>query len=80
MPAKIFFGSTNYIEVTYDATGKKLKKVSYNGSATTTKNYSDGIEYSGTALEAIYHSEGRVIKPTATRLFRKIILGWDQRV
>ncbi len=41
--------------ITYTADGEKLSKVSSAG----TRNYVSGIEYLGSALEAIYHSEGR---------------------
>jgi len=40
----------------YDANGNKLRKTVSNG---TSQDYLGGIEYSGGAIEAIYHEEGR---------------------
>ncbi|MEM6967333.1 MAG: RHS repeat-associated core domain-containing protein [Bacteroidota bacterium] len=52
------------IELTYDAAGIKLKKV-VSGSEGYTIHYVGGVEYrvdnEGSAIEAIHHSEGRVI-------------------
>jgi len=47
-------GST--LEIQYDASGRKLKKIPSTGNA---KTYVGVIEYSATAIEAIYHPEGR---------------------
>ncbi|MEM9921673.1 MAG: DUF6443 domain-containing protein, partial [Bacteroidota bacterium] len=58
LPERIDYSNGNWIEWTYDAAGTKLKKQT---SAGTTKYYVDGIEYAGSTLEAIYHSEGRAV-------------------
>ncbi|MEH6305236.1 DUF6443 domain-containing protein [Olivibacter sp. CPCC 100613] len=42
----------------YDATGRKLRRV----SATETRNYIDGIEYIGTAIDLIHTSAGVIKK------------------
>ena len=61
LPSKFTLGSKT-VTITYDATGRKLKKVTAGG--TTAENYTqwyaDGLEYRSTTLEAIYHEEGRV--------------------
>jgi len=51
-------GSVTY---TYDATGRKLRKVAVNGATTTTTEYIDGIQYlnSATAIDFIATEEGR---------------------
>ena len=62
LPSKISFGSSKSITITYDATGRKLKKVTAGGAGAEnyTQHYADGLEYRGTTLEAIYHEEGRL--------------------
>ena len=57
LPVKISFGSSKSITFTYDATGRKLKKVTAGGAGAEnyTQYYADGLEYQGTTLEAIYH-------------------------
>ncbi|MBK8502530.1 MAG: hypothetical protein IPL46_10120 [Saprospiraceae bacterium] len=60
------FGATNYVEYTYDANGVKWKKKTLNGAVTTEKFYLGDIEYNGTNLEAIYHTDGRAIPSGST--------------
>ena len=62
LPTKISFGSSKSITFTYDATGRKLKKVTAGGAGAEnyTQYYADGLEYRSTTLEAIYHDEGRL--------------------
>jgi RHS repeat-associated protein len=45
------------MQITYDATGKKWKKIGQNG----TTYYLNGIEYSGNNLESIYEPDGRIL-------------------
>ncbi len=52
------------MSITYTADGEKLTKISSAG----TRNYVSGIEYLGSNLEAIYHSEGRCT-PNGTSAF-----------
>ena len=68
LPVKISFGSSKSITFTYDATGRKLKKVTAGGSSAEnyTQYYADGLEYKSTTLEAIYHEEGRLTPKTST--------------
>ena len=68
LPSKISFGSSKSITITYDATGRKLKKVTGGGAGAEnyTQYYADGLEYMGTTLEAIYHEEGRVTPKTGS--------------
>ena len=68
LPGKISFGSSKSITFTYDATGRKLKKVTAGGAGAEnyTQHYADGLEYRGTTLEAIYHEEGRLTPKTST--------------
>lgn len=62
LPAKISYGSSKYIEYTYDASGSKWKKtVVDNNIVIAEKYYLGPIEYNGSNLEAIYHSEGRAV-------------------
>ena len=62
LPSRISFGSSKSITFTYDATGRKLKKVTAGGAGAEnyTQYYADGLEYRSTTLEAIYHEEGRL--------------------
>lgn len=50
-------GNITYI---YDATGRKLRSV--NGVPGQTRDYIDGIEYTGGVLELIHTEEGRIVK------------------
>lgn len=52
------------ITYTYDANGRKLR--SMNGIYGQTREYVDGIEYSGTAIELIHMPEGRILKSGST--------------
>jgi RHS repeat-associated protein len=60
-----FTVNSSLITMTYTADGEKLTKSSSLG----VKNYVSGIEYKGTALEAIYTSEGRCTPNGATAFF-----------
>jgi len=59
LPISVSGLSLSYI---YDATGKKLRKV----SSTNTTDYIDGIQYTGTNLDFIQTEEGRVINPVSS--------------
>ena len=60
----------NKIEITYNAAGEKLEKQVYTGATLSLhKRYVMGIEYTGTTLEAIYHTEGRIV-PIGGGVFR----------
>ena len=48
------------VSYTYDANGRKLRSV--NGIYGQTREYIDGIEYSGTVIELIGMPEGRILK------------------
>jgi RHS repeat-associated protein len=56
----------NHIEITYDGSGRKIRKVVKNNSVITyQQDYEGGIEYRSSSgvslsLESIYHMEGRV--------------------
>ncbi|MDM8176929.1 RHS repeat-associated core domain-containing protein [Olivibacter sp. 47] len=55
----------------YDGSGKKLRSVNaVNGQ---TRDYIDGIEYSGTALELIHMEEGRILKGTSGYTYEYIL-------
>jgi len=58
------------VTLTYTADGEKLTKVSSVG----TRSYISGIEYLGTALDAIYHAEGRCTPNTATTFYYEYTL------
>jgi RHS repeat-associated protein len=58
------------ITVTYTADGEKLRKISPAG----TRNYISGIEYLGTALDAIYHAEGRCTPNGASAFYYEYTL------
>jgi len=61
LPTQITFTGNRTITFLYDAGGNKLRKtVNNNGTVLYTQDYVNGIEYKNGALEAIYHSEGRV--------------------
>jgi RHS repeat-associated protein len=66
LPDRITYGTTgNSLQWIYDAEGNKLRKIATFAGTTTTTDYCNGMEYikKGTAayaLDAIYHSEGRV--------------------
>ncbi len=53
---------------TYDATGKKLKKV--NSVTSTTTNYVDGIEYTNGAIDFIKTEEGRALNSSGTYTYQ----------
>ncbi|MCJ0742624.1 DUF6443 domain-containing protein [Pedobacter montanisoli] len=50
---------------TYDATGKKLKKIS-TGTSTTTTDYVNGIQYTNGAIDFIQTEEGRALNSGGT--------------
>ncbi|SEK63850.1 DUF6443 domain-containing protein [Parapedobacter koreensis] len=54
------------VTYTYDATGRKLRSV--NGINTQTRDYIDGIEYTGNGatMELIYTEEGRITRSGST--------------
>jgi RHS repeat-associated protein len=56
-------GTINY---TYDAGGKKLRKVSAIGSGSLTTEYVNGIQYNGTSIDFIQTESGRVMNVTAS--------------
>ncbi|HNR08626.1 MAG TPA: RHS repeat-associated core domain-containing protein [Saprospiraceae bacterium] len=56
LPTKYTWSGGNTLEIQYDASGRKLKKIPSTGNA---KTYIGGIEYSASVIEAIYHPEGR---------------------
>ena len=61
LPTQINFTNNRVINFLYDAGGNKLRKTVVNtGTTLYTQDYVNGIEYKNGALEAIYHSEGRV--------------------
>jgi RHS repeat-associated protein len=47
---------------TYDAAGAKLRKL----SGSTTTEYIDGIQYTGTTMDFVQTEEGRILSPTGT--------------
>ncbi len=66
LPKLITFSSGNTIEIVYDASGNKLRKIVKQGATVQyEQDYSGGIEYRKTPaagtfrIEAIYHEEGR---------------------
>ncbi|MBV6427461.1 MAG: hypothetical protein KIPDCIKN_01979 [Haliscomenobacter sp.] len=66
LPKLITFSSGNTIEIIYDASGNKLRKIVKQGATVQyEQDYSGGIEYRKTPaagtfrIEAIYHEEGR---------------------
>ena len=68
LPTKVTFSTGETIEWVYDAAGVKLYKITTDNAPepiTTRKDYVGGIEYTGGILEAVYHSEGRLV-PTST--------------
>ncbi|QKJ31795.1 peptidoglycan DD-metalloendopeptidase family protein [Mucilaginibacter mali] len=50
------------LSYTYDATGKKLRKIS-NGTVT---EYISGIQYTGSVIDFVATEEGRVLNPTSS--------------
>jgi len=56
LPTKYTWSGGNTLEIQYDASGRKLAKVPSTGNS---KTYVGSIEYSASAIEAIYHAEGR---------------------
>jgi RHS repeat-associated protein len=72
LPVVISFTNSRKIEFTYDATGKKWRKVVTNGSSVTVRDYIDGAEYESVNNAAsepkiIHHTEG-YIEYDATQL------------
>jgi RHS repeat-associated protein len=63
LPQSFTVGS-NVLNIIYTADGEKISKNAE--SSSTSINYVAGIEYLGTNLEAIYHSEGRCTPNGAT--------------
>ncbi len=66
LPKLITFSTGNTIEIIYDASGNKLRKIVKQGATVQyEQDYSGGIEYRKTPaagtfrIEAIYHEEGR---------------------
>ena len=60
MPSKFTFAGNNTIEILYDATGQKLRKlVKTAGVETLRQDYLGGIEVKNNKIEAIYNEEGR---------------------
>ncbi|MBK7477949.1 MAG: RHS repeat-associated core domain-containing protein [Haliscomenobacter sp.] len=66
LPRLITFSTGNTIEIVYDASGNKLRKIVKQGATVQyEQDYSGGIEYRKTPaagtfrIEAIYHEEGR---------------------
>jgi RHS repeat-associated protein len=51
---------------TYTATGQKLKKVSVQGSTTTTTDYAGGIQYNNNAIDFVQTEAGRALKVGST--------------
>ena len=66
LPSKIAWTSEKYIELYYTATGQKLRKVVVDGVSKTCTDYINGLEYTNGNLDAVYHSEGRLKKLSAT--------------
>ncbi|MBL0113101.1 MAG: hypothetical protein IPP42_20615 [Saprospiraceae bacterium] len=69
LPTKFTQGA-NTIEIQYDASGRKLKKILSGG---TTKSYIGSFEYVGTTVEAVYHSEGRARNNSGTFVYEYVI-------
>jgi hypothetical protein len=62
LPVKVTFDTGEEIEWVYDAAGVKLYKVATDASNNPAqKDYLGGIEYADNTIEAIYHSEGRLV-------------------
>ncbi|MGV0830135.1 RHS repeat-associated core domain-containing protein [Empedobacter brevis] len=60
LPTEVIWNSTKKITYSYNAAGVKLKKVSVDGSKTTTVEYLDGFQYQNTKLQFIPTAEGYV--------------------
>ena len=69
MPNKITWNANKYIEIVYDASGNKWRKIVTDGVTKTVYDYFGGIEYKNGNFDALYHPEGRVTK-TATGAYR----------
>lgn len=64
LPERIEFGSSNYIEYSYNALGVKLStKVTEDGMSPASTEYSNGFIYVGAKLQFFSTDEGRVIHP-----------------
>lgn len=71
LPTQISIGTTQRIDILYDADGRKLRKQTFTKSGSlwllsTERHYFNGIEYyrsspfNTSKIEAIYHSDGRI--------------------
>ena len=62
LPLKIE-AQDGYIEMVYDADGRKLRQRYYKAGGALEKEYlyQDGVEYKDGNLESIYHEEGRIV-------------------
>ena len=69
LPNKITWSASKYIELVYDASGNKWRKIVTDGSTKTVYDYFGGIEYKNGNFDALYHAEGRVTK-TNTNAYR----------
>ena len=59
----ISFTGNNRIEFIYDATGAKLRKTTYaNNTLQETRDYVNGVEYKGGAVDRFAHTEGSVVR------------------
>ena len=59
LPRRLTFGTAGTLDILYDAGGTKRAQTHTGG---TRRDYVAGIDYLGTAVEAIYHAEGRALK------------------
>ena len=67
LPSKFTFAGNNTIEILYDATGQKLRKlVKTAGVETSRQDYLGGIELKNNKIEAIYNEEGRAFNTSTT--------------
>ena len=57
LPKKITFTNTKWVEYKYDASGKKLKKVTSDGTMT---DYTSNLIYENNVLYQLSHDEGRI--------------------
>jgi RHS repeat-associated protein len=72
LPEKITFNSQgSIIEWTYDATGRKIKKVVSGSSGSYTQLYLEGVEYKDNQLISIQHEEGRAVPNAEGTGFRQ---------
>jgi RHS repeat-associated protein len=72
LPEKITFNSQgSIIEWTYDATGRKIKKVVSGSSGSYSQLYLEGVEYKDNQLISIQHEEGRAVPNAEGTGFRQ---------